>query len=143
MSDLGSYMQLVLPRYANTYVYLVKLYHNALCRKDCMVDSIWHGDRKMSGLYFLWFHLLVKNSCVITFPERLAWVLCFRKYGSNFSRFTKHGFLTLDKKWSFSLILFSKCDWKLRIWSHLLKKSFMKNFIFCAVKMENFATIIR
>ena len=31
---------------------------------------------------------------------------------------------------------FSKCDQirrKLRIWSHLLKKSLMKNFIFCAV----------
>ena len=31
---------------------------------------------------------------------------------------------------------FSKCDqirWKLRIWSHLLKKSSMENFIFCAV----------
>ena len=32
---------------------------------------------------------------------------------------------------------FSKCDQirrKLRIWSHLLKKSLMKNFIFCVVK---------
>ena len=32
--------------------------------------------------------------------------------------------------------LFSKCDqicYKLRIWSHLLKKSLMENFIFCAV----------
>ena len=32
--------------------------------------------------------------------------------------------------------LFSKCDQirrKLRIWSHLLKKSFMKNFFFCVV----------
>ena len=31
---------------------------------------------------------------------------------------------------------FSKCDqirWKLRVWSHLLKKSIMENFIFCAV----------
>ena len=31
---------------------------------------------------------------------------------------------------------FSKCDEirkKLRIWSHLLKKSLMENFIFCAV----------
>ena len=30
----------------------------------------------------------------------------------------------------------SKCDqicWKLRIWSHLLKKSLIENFIFCAV----------
>ena len=32
---------------------------------------------------------------------------------------------------------FSKCDQirrKLRIWSHLLKKSLLKNFIFCAVR---------
>ena len=32
--------------------------------------------------------------------------------------------------------IFSKCDqirWKLWIWSQLLKKSFMENFIFCAV----------
>ena len=31
---------------------------------------------------------------------------------------------------------FSKCDQirrKLRIWSHLLKKSLMENFLFCAV----------
>ena len=33
---------------------------------------------------------------------------------------------------------FSKCDQirrKLRIWSHLLKKSLMENFIFCAVQV--------
>ena len=32
--------------------------------------------------------------------------------------------------------LFTKCDQigrKLQIWSHLLKKSLMENFIFCAV----------
>ena len=36
---------------------------------------------------------------------------------------------------------FSKCDqirWKVRIWSHLLKKSLMENFIFCTVKYENY-----
>ena len=35
---------------------------------------------------------------------------------------------------------FSKCDQfsrKLRIGSHLLKKSLMENFIFCVVKSEN------
>ena len=35
--------------------------------------------------------------------------------------------------------IFSKCDQIrsfLRIWSHLLKKSLMKNFIFCAVSVE-------
>ena len=34
---------------------------------------------------------------------------------------------------------FSKCDEirrKLRIWSHLLKKSLMENFIFCAVNLD-------
>ena len=35
---------------------------------------------------------------------------------------------------------FSKCGqirWKLRIWSHLLKKSLMENFIFCAVVLQS------
>ena len=35
---------------------------------------------------------------------------------------------------------FSKCDqirMKLRIWSHLLKKSLMENFIFCAVNWDS------
>ena len=34
---------------------------------------------------------------------------------------------------------FSKCDQigsLLRVWSHLLKKSLMENFIFCAVKLQ-------
>ena len=41
---------------------------------------------------------------------------------------------------------FSKCDQiprNLRIWSHLLKKSVMENYIFCAVKIlmiEDFPT---
>ena len=38
---------------------------------------------------------------------------------------------------------FSKCDqirWKLRVWSHLLKKSLMENFIFCAVINLNSVT---
>ena len=44
---------------------------------------------------------------------------------------------SLHKKMKFSIKdFFSKCDQirrKLWIWSHLLKKSLMKNFIFCAV----------
>ena len=34
--------------------------------------------------------------------------------------------------------LFSKCDqirWKLQIWSHLLKKSLMENFMFYAMQL--------
>ena len=44
---------------------------------------------------------------------------------------------TLRKKWCFPIRdFFRKCDQicrKLRIWSHLLKKSLMENFIFCTV----------
>ena len=47
------------------------------------------------------------------------------------------GTCLLHKKWSFPLrIFFSKCDQirrKVRIFSHLLKKSLMENLIFCAV----------
>ena len=38
---------------------------------------------------------------------------------------------------------FSKCDLirrKLQIWSHLLKKSLMENFIFCALTVEELST---
>ena len=44
--------------------------------------------------------------------------------------------LTAQKMKSFIKDFFSKCNQirrKLRIWSHLLKKSLMENFIFCAV----------
>ena len=34
---------------------------------------------------------------------------------------------------------FSKCD-QMRIWSYLLKKSLMENFIFCAVYSSNHDT---
>ena len=50
---------------------------------------------------------------------------------------TKYWDLTLHKKMKFSIKDFlSKCDQIrsfLRIWSHVLKKSLMENFIFCAV----------
>ena len=39
---------------------------------------------------------------------------------------------TLHEKWSFPVRICS-VNMKLRIWSHLLKKSVMKNFIFCVV----------
>ena len=51
--------------------------------------------------------------------------------------------ITLHKKMEFSMKdFFSKCDpicWKLRIWSHLLKKSLMENFSFCAVLVSRLA----
>ena len=47
----------------------------------------------------------------------------------------KHGVTAQKMKFSIK-DFFRKCDQirrKLRIWSHLLKKSFIENFIFCAV----------
>ena len=50
--------------------------------------------------------------------------------------------LSLHKKWKFSIKNFlSKCDQirkKLRIWSHLLKKSLMENFIFLQYMLHVF-----
>ena len=56
----------------------------------------------------------------------------------NFSYRAHHPLgLNTAQKMKFSIKgFFSKCDQirkKLRIWSHLLKKSLMENFIFCAV----------
>ena len=49
------------------------------------------------------------------------------------------GFHDAAQKMMFSIKdFFSKCDQirrKLRIWSHILKKSLMENFIFCTVKV--------
>ena len=46
------------------------------------------------------------------------------------------------QKMMFSITnFFSKCDQirrKIRIWSHLLKKSVMKNFFFCAVGVAHY-----
>ena len=57
-----------------------------------------------------------------------------------FRRFDCGCNLTAQKK-KFSIKdFFCKCDQirrKLRIWSHLLKKSLMENFIFCAVSVIN------
>ena len=47
-----------------------------------------------------------------------------------FENGSKGTLVILRKKWSFPLRIF--CSF-LRIWSHLLNKSLMENFIFCAV----------
>ena len=45
--------------------------------------------------------------------------------------------LPLDKKWSFPVFGF------LRIWSHLLKKSLMEKFIFCAAYIYDQSEVSR
>ena len=55
--------------------------------------------------------------------------------------------LNTEQKMKFSIKdFFSKCDQirrKLRIWSHLLKKFLMENFVYCAVfKAGNWETLL-
>ena len=47
----------------------------------------------------------------------------------------------LHREYSFPFWI-SPLNDQIRSWSHLLKKSLMKNFIFCAVKYENIPFII-
>ena len=52
---------------------------------------------------------------------------------------------TAQKLKFFITNLFRKCDqihWKLRIWSHLLKKSLVECFVFCAVKMQMYPRFV-
>ena len=55
----------------------------------------------------------------------------------NQSKYSATKYMYTAQKWEFSINdFFSKCDQMrsfLRIWSHLLKKSLMEYFIFCAV----------
>ena len=58
--------------------------------------------------------------------------MVLKQMSSIFSFFTVHNMTFSIKDF------FSKCDQtlrKLRVWSHLLKKSLMENFIFCAVPL--------
>ena len=68
---------------------------------------------------------LLKKSLGLYFKD--IWIQNFHHFYSSYTA----------QKIKFSIKdFFSKCDQirrKLRIWLHLLKKSFMENFIFCAV----------
>ena len=59
------------------------------------------------------------------------------RFEISFKLFNRFYLITTAQKMKFSITeFFSKCDQiheKLRIWSHLLKKSVMENLIFCAV----------
>ena len=63
-------------------------------------------------------------------------------YSSKYEELYLFGTFTLHKKWSFPLRIssVSKCHQicsLLRIWSHLLKKTLMENFVFYAVLFGN------
>ena len=80
-----------------------------------------------------------KTNAKTNFEE---WTLCKKAFLKNLAKFREIKFVmetsfsTISQKVKFSnKDFFSKCDQinrKLRIWSHLLKKSLMENFNFCA-----------
>ena len=88
-------------------------------------------------------HILV---AIIRFPsERLSSINRIRKPLKSKSLCNKNETQKAThtaQKVKFSIMdFFSKCEQnrrKLRIWSHLLKKSLMENFIFCAVATDVF-----
>ena len=95
------------------FIYFRK-YDRALnVRLDAIIEGFWtfHNCQHTRLIHMLGLHK------VLNIPE--------------------YGWITTAHKMKFSIKdFFSKCDQilsKLRIWSHILKKSFMENFIFCAV----------
>ena len=80
------------------------------------------------------------NFCRLYQRNKSASIVKFRQASNLWKRVleaAKLAYATVAQKMKFSIkVLFSKCDQirrKLRIWSHLLKKSLTENFIFCAV----------
>ena len=82
----------------------------------------------MSGNKKCWFELVIKVVNLDGFVHAITKLPPFLK---------KHLFVFITQKVKFSVKdIFRKCDEirrKLRIWSHLPKKSLMENFIFCEV----------
>ena len=90
-------------------------------------NGICHCKKNLKGMDLnslgISSHVFINNS-----PCQFYKIIC-----------RKCSILTVQKmKFSVHDVL-NKCDqipWKLRIWSHLLKKSLMVNFIFCAVIID-------
>ena len=90
--------------------------------------------------YFLQMSIILNNFCSInSVLLKLIYVTSQLKAKSSdklYSVMPKSKNITAQKMKLFIKDFFSKCDqicWIIRIWSHLLKKSLMENFIFCAV----------
>ena len=98
---------------------VVALSFVSLCCKCC-----WYLFRNVSEIIFygILFSLLILAISFCIFIVIVVWSVLFITFSSQYS---------LLKKWSFPLRISSvNVDW-----SHLLKKSLMENFIFCAVTL--------
>ena len=98
--------------------------HSNKKRKEKAFKKLWNYASNF-------FSMLMTKLCEISMKWFLICLLSL-KYSC-----TNDSYIYTAQKLKFSIKdFFSKCDQigrKLRIWSHLLKKSLMENFIFCVV----------
>ena len=109
-----------------------------LC-SDIIIPDIKHLRCLMSQFIIfgcLWLDLIFTIFSIIFLQK--GSILNFQYFRDSGVISKKYVIKSTAQKMKFSMKdLFSKCDQirrKLRIWSHLLKKSLMEKFIFCAVK---------
>ena len=104
--------------------------YDKLCRKTLAVPIKTSSGSSQKGSSS--FFILLTSS-----PSMNRWYRSYKLWWtkqepySTFKKIRASIFLTFSIK-----NLCSKCDWisrKLWIWSHLLKKSLVENFLFCAV----------
>ena len=105
--------------------------------------KVWQVLQRVRRSYYKVWQVLQSVAIItkwnVTERKHLL-MLLFHKNKDSWSKDqNKNEFHTAQKMKFFIKVFFSKCDQicrKLRIWSHLLKKSFMENFIICAVEFH-------
>ena len=102
------------------------------------LDSLCHSMNAIENMHEVRFPniYILSNIIYYILPLTVIIAMAIKSVGFSKVRQTLSNMLHCKKK-KFSIKnLFSKCDEirrKLRIWSHLPKKSLLENFIFCAV----------
>ena len=127
-------------QYSSTSVYETLVY--------CSIDILqYHCMRHQCIVVFIYAQYsfaAVRNQTLSEKLKKRLWHRCFTE---NFAKFLRTPFLQNTSEWQLLYYIiqemkflikdsFSKCDQIYRkswIWSHLLKKPSMENFIFCAV----------
>ena len=86
------------------------------------LESTWISRLPTSRRYFNIYQRWIKLECLLGKREDVFEVLSLNNH-CTIMKFSIKDFFSK----------FEQTCWKLRIWSHLLKRSLMENFIFCAV----------
>ena len=93
--------------------------------------------QKFPWVFWIFFDFSFFKNFFPAFPG-FIWVLWTLHERKLFFKSIESSVCTAQKMKLSCMDLFSKCDQIrsfIRIWSHLLKKSFIENFIFCVVKL--------